>query len=113
MMNVRLENNTHIGPSFDEVLAEEGILAEVYATALKRVLAWQVRQGMAEKHLSKSAMARVMRSSRTVSDRLLDPTNEAITLRILNQGSRRSRQTVQDETGINRTTATTHHTTSD
>ncbi|MBV8361673.1 MAG: XRE family transcriptional regulator [Deltaproteobacteria bacterium] len=64
------------------------MLAEVYATALKRVLAWQVRQGMAERHLSKSAMARAMRTSRTVSHRLLDPNNEAITLRILTKAAK-------------------------
>jgi len=49
MMNVKLKNNKHMGPSFDEFLAEESVLAEVHATALKRVLAWQVRQSMAEK----------------------------------------------------------------
>lgn len=82
------KNNKHVGPSFDEFLAEEGILAEVHATALKRVLAWQVRQGMAERHLSKSAMARAMRTSRTALDRLLDPNNEAITLRTLTRAAK-------------------------
>jgi len=60
----------------------------MHATALKRVLAWQVKHAMAEKHLSKSAMAEAMQSSRSALDRLLDPDNEAVTLRTLTKAAK-------------------------
>ena len=82
------KRNKHIGPSFDDFLAEEGILHAVHATALKRVLAWQVKHGMAEKHLSKTAMAQAMRTSRSALDRLLDPSSEAVTLRTLSRAAK-------------------------
>lgn len=73
----------HIGSSFDEFLVEDGTLAEVEAAALKRVIAWQVERGMRERRLSKSKMARAMRTSRAAVDRLLDPNNESVTLRTM------------------------------
>lgn len=35
-------SNTHIGRSFDDFLAEDGLLAECQAEAMKRVIAWQI-----------------------------------------------------------------------
>ena len=37
-----MTDNPHVGSSLDDVLEEEGVLAEVTAIALKRVLAWQI-----------------------------------------------------------------------
>ncbi len=34
-------SNQHIGSSFDDFLAEEALLEEATATAMKRVIAWQ------------------------------------------------------------------------
>lgn len=77
------QRENHIGSSFDDFLAEEGIKAEVEAVALKRVIAWQLAQAMEKRHLSKAAMARAMKTSRTQLDRLLDPENDALTLHTL------------------------------
>jgi hypothetical protein len=44
-----LTTNPYIGSSLDNLLEEDGILDEVEAIALKRVLAWQVSQAMQEK----------------------------------------------------------------
>ena len=38
--------NTHIGSSFDDFLAEEAVLEETTAVAIKRVVAWQIAQEM-------------------------------------------------------------------
>jgi predicted XRE-type DNA-binding protein len=76
-------NQTHLGSCFDDFLEEEGIKAEVEAVALKRVIAWQITQAMECRHLSKSAMARAMKTSRSQLDRLLDPENDALTLHTL------------------------------
>ncbi|MGA7869405.1 MAG: helix-turn-helix transcriptional regulator [Candidatus Binatus sp.] len=73
----------HVGSSLDELLAEDGTLAEAEVAALKRLIAWQVERGMGEKRMSKSNMARAMRTSRAALDRLLDPKNESVTLRTM------------------------------
>ena len=70
----------HIGSSFDEFLQEEGLMAETEATALKRVLAYQIRQEMELRHISKAALSRMMKTSRSSVDRLLDPKNSSVTL---------------------------------
>jgi len=75
--------NKHIGSDFDDSLEEEGLLAEVEATAVKRVIAFQIEQMMHEKQLSKTALARLMRTSRSAVNRLLDPDNPSVTLTTL------------------------------
>lgn len=57
-------NDNHVGSSFDDFLEEEGMAAEVTATALKRVLAWQIEQTMQAGKVSKTMMAQRMRTSR-------------------------------------------------
>jgi antitoxin HicB len=78
-----MKKNRHIGSTVDSLLEEDGTLVEADAAALKRVLAWQVQQAMTEKNFTRSAMAREMRTSRTVVARLLDPRDQAVTLRTL------------------------------
>lgn len=73
-------NTQHIGSDFDDFLAEEGLLAEAEAVAIKRVIAFQIQKVMAEQNLSKSEMARRMNTSRSALNRLLDPENTSITL---------------------------------
>ena len=72
--------NKHIGSDFDEFLRKEGLLAETEATAVKRVIAHQIEKEMAERQLSKSALASMMHTSRSSLDRLLDPDNASVTL---------------------------------
>jgi antitoxin HicB len=78
-----MKKNRYIGSTLESLLEEDGTLVEADAAALKRVLAWQVQQAMTEKNLTRSAMAREMRTSRTVVARLLDPRDQAVTLRTL------------------------------
>jgi DNA-binding Xre family transcriptional regulator len=75
-----MRENQHIGTSFDDFLQEEGLLAEAEATAVKRVIAYQIEKEMAERRISKTALARMMRTSRSSLDRLLDPGNASVTL---------------------------------
>jgi DNA-binding Xre family transcriptional regulator len=75
-----MNRNPHIGSSFDDFLEEEGILDEVEAVALKRLIAWQVQHAMEEKKLTKTALAKQMGTSRSSLDRLLDPNNPSLTL---------------------------------
>jgi DNA-binding Xre family transcriptional regulator len=72
--------NPYIGSSLDDLLAEDGTLEKINSLATKRVIAWQIEQGMIEKKLSKTEMAKAMNTSRSSLDRLLDPNNLSITL---------------------------------
>ena len=45
-------NQQHIGSNFDDFLAEEGLLTEVEAVAVKRVLAYKIEQLMIAQNLS-------------------------------------------------------------
>lgn len=75
--------NRHIGSDFDEFLAEEAILEETTATAMKRVIAWQIEQEMKAQHITKSVMAMRMKTSRAALNRLLDETDTSLTLTTL------------------------------
>ena len=73
----------NVGSGFDEFLEEEGILEEVSAVAVKRLIAFQLAEKMAEQNLTKSELARRMETSRSALDRLLDPDNSSVTLQTL------------------------------
>ena len=75
------------GSSFDEFLREEGILEEAEAVAIKRVIAWQLRQEMQRKRITKKAMAGRLRTSRSQLDRLLDPHYAGVTLGTLSRAA--------------------------
>ena len=81
-MNVKKSRKRidHSGSSFDSFLEQEGIREEVEAVAIKRVLAWQLKQAMRKQQKTKQAMARQLRTSRSQLDRLLDPRNVSVTL---------------------------------
>ncbi|MBT5934854.1 XRE family transcriptional regulator [Sulfurimonas sp.] len=73
-------NKNAIGSSFDDFLEEENILAQSDATAIKRVIAFEVEKSMEEEHITKTEMAKRMGTSRSSLTRLLDPLNNSITL---------------------------------
>ena len=81
------KSNPHIGSDFDQFLEEEGILQEVEIVAAKRVIAWQIAEIMKKEHISKTAMAARMGTSRAVLDRLLDPENTGVTLKTLGKAA--------------------------
>jgi antitoxin HicB len=79
--------NPHIGSSFDDFLAEQGILEECEAGALKEVLALQIEATMRTLGLNKVQMARRMHTSRAQLDRLLDPGNTSVTLNTMQRAA--------------------------
>ena len=78
----------HTGSTFESFLEEEGILDEVDAVAIKRVLAWQLSEAMKAGNLTKKAMAERMGPSRSQLDRLLDPENSAVHLQTITKAAR-------------------------
>ena len=77
----------HIGSSFDDFLAEDGLLEEASTQAVKRVLAYQIAKAMEVQGLTKSAMAKRMSTSRAQLDRLLDPANVKVQLDTIQRGA--------------------------
>ena len=67
--------NKHLGSSLDSFLDDEGILGEATARAQKKALAYQIAEAMKLQKISKSEMARRMKTSRSQIDNLLDPHN--------------------------------------
>ena len=61
-----------IGSAFDDFLEEEGLLESCEAAAEKKVPSYRIRAPVKERRLSKSAMARLMGTSRSSLERLLD-----------------------------------------
>lgn len=83
LVEVGIMGTKNLGSSFDNFLEDEGLLEDATATAVKRIIAYQLTEKMSEDNISKSAMARRMETSRSALDRLLDPSNPAVTLQTL------------------------------
>ncbi len=77
MDRVKKKRTGRIGSSFDDFLAEQGMLAECEERAIKQILADQI----------KAAMAARMQTSRRALDRLLDPANTSVTLHTLQRAA--------------------------
>ena len=73
----------NLGSDFDDFLAEEGMLEEVTAVAVKRAIAWQIEQEMSAQKITKTAMAKKIRTSRASLNRLLDANDTSLTLTTL------------------------------
>lgn len=76
-----------VGSALDDVLRDDGLLEDVEAVAVKRVIALQITEAMARASVSRSELARRMRTSRSAVDRLLDPSNPSVTLDTLQRGA--------------------------
>ncbi|MBD2384892.1 helix-turn-helix domain-containing protein [Cylindrospermum sp. FACHB-282] len=83
-----MNKNPHIGSSFDAFLEEDGTFDEINLIATKRVISWQIKQAMAEKNITKKALAEEMKTSRSSIDRLLDPDNTSVTLDTIDRAAR-------------------------
>ena len=78
----------HTGSTFDSFFEEDGVLQEVEATAIKRVIAWQLAEAMNSSRMTKKAMAERMGTSRSQLDRLLDPQNSGVHLETIAKAAR-------------------------
>jgi predicted DNA-binding protein (UPF0251 family) len=72
-----------VGSDFDAFLADEGILEEVQAAAIKQVIAYQLQREMDVKGLTKMEVAKRMKTSRSQLDRILDPAVKTIQLDLI------------------------------
>jgi antitoxin HicB len=80
-------NKKHLGSNLDDFLREDRLLEAVESMAIKRVIAFQIAEEMKRRRLTKLEMAGRMKTSRAAIDRLLDPTNPAVTLSTLERAA--------------------------
>jgi hypothetical protein len=73
--------------TFDEFLAGQGLLEDCEDVAIKRVLAYQIKQAMDAQGLTKTAMAARMHTDRRQQALLLDPQNQSVTLSTLRRAA--------------------------
>ena len=78
----------HIGSSLTSFLDAMGIPEQTELLATKKTLALQLREAMKRKSFSQTELAREIRTSRTVINRMLDPTDTGVTLATLTRASR-------------------------
>ncbi len=83
-------------------MKEEGVYEEVTAGAIKRVIARQLDALMRDEGLTKSTLARRMKTSRAQLDRLLDPDNESVTLSTLTRAAKAVGRHSADGAGMTR-----------
>ncbi len=81
-MNEDVEKG-RVGSSFEDFLKDQGTYEATVDQAVKRVLAFQLRQAMDAQGISKVDMAKRLETSRSQLDRILDPTNESVSLGLL------------------------------
>lgn len=70
------KQNAHIGSSLDDFLKDEGTFEEEQTQAIKEIVAWQLAEAMKVRGVSKAGMAKLLRTSRTQINRLLDPASD-------------------------------------
>ena len=77
-----------IGSTFPSFLEEEGIQEAVELRAAKKIIVDGLLREMERARLTRSALAKRMETSRTLVNRLLDPTDTSVTLATLSRASR-------------------------
>jgi antitoxin HicB len=82
-----MADNKHRGSTLDSFLEEDGVLAEFQAKAIKEVIAWQLAEAMRDRKLTKSALAVLMKTSRTQINRVLDPNDGNVTIETLQRAA--------------------------
>jgi len=89
------KSSRHVGSDFEEFLRSEGRFDEATAIAVKRVLAWQLEREMKRNNVTRSELARRMKTSRAVVHRLLDRDDPAVTLATISRAAAALGKTVR------------------
>lgn len=92
-----MTNHPNEGTSLEDFLAEDNNLEAATIVAVKRVIAWQLQKEMARRKLTKSAMAKLMSTSRGQLDRVLSPDDGNVTLETLQRAAKALGRTLRLE----------------
>lgn len=85
------------GTSLEDFLLADGVLEAATTVAVKRVIAWQLGEEMSKRKLSKTAMAKLMHTSRAQFDRVLNPEDGNVTLETLQRAAKAVGKTLKLE----------------
>lgn len=77
------KKNPYLRSSVEDSFVKDGLLDEIEAAAIKRVIAMELLSELDRKQITKAELARRLDTSRSQVDRILDPDNESITLNTL------------------------------
>lgn len=80
-------NGRHIGSDFDDFLAQNGLLAECEASALKRVITWQIEREMKRRRISRAMLASRMKTNRSTLDRLFGEDESPVSIQLLERAA--------------------------
>jgi antitoxin HicB len=83
--------------TFDDFLAEQGMLGTCEERAIKEIIAEQLADAMKAQGITKSVMAERMKTSRRQLDRLLDPATPSVTLETLRRAANAVGRTLRVE----------------
>ena len=83
--------------TFDDFLAEQGVLGACEERAIKEIIVEQLGEAMKAQGITKSVMAERMRTSRRQLDRLLDPATPSVTLETLRRAANAVGRTLRVE----------------
>jgi antitoxin HicB len=75
------------GSSLEDFLHETNNYQSATIAAIKRVIAWQLREEMARSNVTKTEMAKRMDTSRAQLDRVLSPDDSNVTLETLQRAA--------------------------
>ena len=77
----------HIGSSFDAFLEQEQLTDEVNALAIEKLIAQQLEAEMKAQNINKTQLAKLMNTSRSVVNHLLEPNNYSLSLQTLGKAA--------------------------
>ena len=80
-------NRKYIVSSFESFIEEENIADEVKNEAVKRLISYNLLEEMKKQNINKTQMAKKMSTSRAALDRLLNPSNDSVTLSTLTKAA--------------------------
>jgi hypothetical protein len=89
------KRSDHVGSDFEEFLRSEGRFDEATAIAVKRVLAWQLEREIKRGNVTRSELARRIKTSRAFVHRLLDRDDAAVTLATISRAAAALGKTVR------------------
>lgn len=79
--------SAHIGSDLDDLLRQDGLLAECEAGALQRVVTWQLAEEMKRRKISRAKLASRMKTSRAALDRLFVENEPSVSLQLLERAA--------------------------
>ncbi len=81
MKKIHKKTNPNLGSNFDDWLEEEGIREEVEERSARHAVAVQLAQAMERQGLTQMQLAKRMKTSRAVVQRVLDASNPGLTFK--------------------------------